>query len=200
MSWERRGGERTKKKGREEQASACYAHACASERREGGKKEGAVMRKRVMVVIDRTARAKHAMMWALTHVANKGDVMTLLHVLPPHCSASAHREEETSQLVNSLGSMCKAMRPQVRVEALVIQGPKLATVLGQVKKLDASVLVLKQSKPSSLCCMFQSSHEDFVEQCISRAECLTMAVRKQSSGVGGYLVSTRWQKNFWLLA
>lgn len=112
MSWER-GGERTKKKGREEQASACYAHACASERREGGKKEGVVMRKRVMVVIDRTARAKHAMMWALTHVANKGDVMTLLHVLPPHCSASAHREEETSHLINSLGSMCKAMRPQV---------------------------------------------------------------------------------------
>lgn len=78
------------------------------------------MRKRVMVVIDRTARAKHAMMWALTHVANKGDVMTLLHVLPPHCSASAHREEETSQLVNSLGSMCKAMRPQVMVPALTV--------------------------------------------------------------------------------
>ncbi|RRT57258.1 hypothetical protein B296_00033001 [Ensete ventricosum] len=120
-----------------------------------------------MVVIDRTARAKHAMVWALTHVANKGDVMTLLHVLPPHCSASAHREEETSHLLNSLGSLCKAMRPQVMARA----GPS----------------------PSPF-------HEDFVEQCISRAECLTMAVRKQSSGVGGYLVSTRWQKNFWLLA
>ncbi|VAI03855.1 unnamed protein product [Triticum turgidum subsp. durum] len=33
-----------------------------------------------------------------------------------------------------------------------------------------------------------------------QAECLTLAVRKQSKGVGGYLVSTRWQKNFWLLA
>ncbi|CAL9173752.1 unnamed protein product, partial [Musa hybrid cultivar] len=157
-------------------------------------------KKRVMVLIDGTARAEQAMVWALTHVANKGDLVTLLHVLPPHCSGSAHLEEETSRLIDSLGSICKAIRPQVRVEVLVIQGPKLATVLGQVKKLDVSVLVLNQSKPSPLCCMMTSSHEEFVEQCIDRAECQTMAVRKQSHGVGGYLVSTRWQKNFWLLA
>ncbi|RWW52907.1 hypothetical protein BHE74_00040640 [Ensete ventricosum] len=153
-----------------------------------------------MVLIDRTARAEQAMVWALTHVANKGDLVTLLHVLPPHCSGSAHREEETSRLIDSLGSICKAIRPQVRVEVLVIHGPKLATVLGQVKKLDVSVLVLKQSKPPPLCCMMTSSREEFVKQCIDRAECQTMAVRKQRHGVGGYLVSTRWQKNFWLLA
>jgi hypothetical protein len=46
----------------------------------------------------------------------------------------------------------------------------------------------------------RSSSEEFVEQCIDQAECLTLAVRKQSKAVGGYLVSTRWQKNFWLLA
>ncbi|WOL12708.1 hypothetical protein Cni_G21475 [Canna indica] len=163
------------------------------------RREGRTTKKRVMVVIDGSDRAKHAMIWALTHVANKGDTIVLLHVLPPHCSACREREE-TSHLMNSLAAICKATRPQVRVEALVIQGPKLTTVLGQVKKLEVSVLVLKQSKPSPLCCMFQSSHEDFVEQCINRAECLTMAVKKQSNGVGGYLVSTRWQKNFWLLA
>jgi hypothetical protein len=39
----------------------------------------------------------------------------------------------------------------VEVEALVIQGPMLATVLSQVKKLEASVLVLSQSKPSPFC-------------------------------------------------
>lgn len=37
---------------------------------------------------------------------------------------------------------------KVEVEALVIQGPKLATVLSQVRKLEASVLVLGQAKPS----------------------------------------------------
>lgn len=40
---------------------------------------------------------------------------------------------------------------KVEVEALIIQGAKLATVLSQVKKLEASVLVLSQCKPSPFC-------------------------------------------------
>lgn len=39
---------------------------------------------------------------------------------------------------------------QVEVEALVIQGPRLATVISQVKKLEVSVLVLGQKKASPL--------------------------------------------------
>ncbi|CAL4960195.1 unnamed protein product [Urochloa decumbens] len=148
-----------------------------------------------MVVVDESSGAKHAMMWALTHVANKGDFLTLLHVLP---HSGSGRGEEASSLANSLGTLCKASRPEVEVEALVIQGPKLATVLSQVKKLEASVLVLSQCRPSPYCWLGCS--EEFVEQCINQAECLTLAVRKQSKGVGGYLISTRWQKNFWLLA
>lgn len=154
-------------------------------------------KKRVMVVIDQTAGTKHAMMWALTHVANKGDLLTLLHVVAP---AEHHRRDETPMLASSLGALCKACKPEVEVEALVIQGPKLTTVLSQVRKLEASVLVLSQRSPSPLCCLFMSSHEEFVEQCINKADCLTLAVRKQSKGVSGYLISTRWQKNFWLLA
>ncbi|RCV28353.1 hypothetical protein SETIT_5G399000v2 [Setaria italica] len=196
----------------------------------GGMKQGdaaSAARKRVMVVVDESSGAKHAMMWALTHVANKGDFLTLLHVLP---HSGSGRGEEASSLANSLGTLCKASRPEVEVEALVIQGPKLATVLSQVKKLEASVLVLSQCRPSPYCWLswqrivkhtrsrfwserignrftsrrilflLRSSSEEFVEQCINQAECLTLAVRKQSKGVGGYLISTRWQKNFWLLA
>ncbi|KAK1287129.1 hypothetical protein QJS10_CPB19g00161 [Acorus calamus] len=178
-------------------------------------------RKRVMVVIENSPWAKHAAMWALTHVANKGDLLTLLHVVPPPpsisnggggdggggrggCSSSdGSFSSSPHQLVSSLGSLCKASKPEVEVEALVIQGPKLPTVLSQVKKLEASVLVLSQKKPSPLswlCMCVRSSEDDFVEECINNAECLTMAVRKQSGGLGGYLVSTRWHKNFWLLA
>ncbi|ONK56238.1 uncharacterized protein A4U43_C10F5540 [Asparagus officinalis] len=165
---------------------------------------GMGLKKRVMVVIDESTKAKQAMMWALTHIANKGDLLTLLHVVPPPHHDNHHhhhKDEHAPNLANSLGSLCKACKPEVEVEALVIQGPKLSTVISQVKKLEASVLVLSQSKPSLFsCCLFRSSSEDFVEQCINKAECLTLAVRKQSKGVGGYLVSTRWQKNFWLLA
>ncbi|KAJ0086122.1 hypothetical protein Patl1_08381 [Pistacia atlantica] len=167
----------------------------------GGDNGGLVMRKRVMVLVDQTSHSKHAMMWALTHVTNKGDLLTLLHVIPP-----SHHHDTSSNyspyLANSLGALCKACKPEVEVEALVIQGPKLATVISQVKKLEVSVLVLGQKKPSPLinCFCGTSRTEEFVEQCIKNAECLTVGVRKQSKGMGGYLISTRWQKNFWLLA
>ncbi|KAJ8640010.1 hypothetical protein MRB53_016704 [Persea americana] len=160
---------------------------------------GLSLKKRVMVVVDHSTRAKHAMMWALTHVANKGDLLTLLHIIPPHKGQSKHFSASSSHLAHSLGSLCTACKPEVEVEALVIQGQRLPTVLSQVKKLEASVLVLGQKTPT-VNCLFWSSCEDFVEQCINNAECLTLAVRKQSSGVGGYLISTRWRKNFWLLA
>ncbi|KAJ0969503.1 hypothetical protein J5N97_022380 [Dioscorea zingiberensis] len=168
----------------------------------GGGGGGVGNKKRVMVFIeDASKKAKHAMMWALTHVANKGDMLILLHVVPSYNSNGGQMSDDALQLAKSLGSHCKSCKPEVDVEAVVIQGPKLATVLSQVKKLEVSVLVLSQNKPSSpFCCLFKNSNEEFVEQCINQAECLTMAVRKQSKGMGGYLVSTRWHKNFWLLA
>lgn len=152
-----------------------------------------------MVVVDQSSHSKHAMMWALSHVANKGDLLTLLHVLPDHCSEGS---EASNYLASSLGSLCKASRPEVEIEALVVQGPKLATVMNQVKKLDVSVLVLGQKKPSHFlnCLRGKSSTEAFVEKCIEKFDCLTIGVRKQSQSIGGYLISTRWQKNFWLLA
>ncbi|OEL18136.1 hypothetical protein BAE44_0020845 [Dichanthelium oligosanthes] len=133
----------------------------------GGAKQQGEARKRVMVVVDESSGAKHAMMWALTHVANKGDFLTLLHVLP---HSGSGRGEEASSLANSLGTLCKASRPEVHISTCIC------------------------------ICILRSSSEEFVEQCINQAECLTLAVRKQSKGMGGYLISTRWQKNFWLLA
>lgn len=155
----------------------------------------------MMVVVDETSRSKHAMMWALTHVANNGDWLTLLHILSPDSSSSSSSSSSPT-LARSLASLSKACKPQVEVEAVVIQGPKLATVLSQVKKLEVSVLVLGQKKPSPIMtCLFgRSNTEEFVEKCINNAECLTIGVRKQSKSMGGYLISTRWQKNFWLLA
>ncbi|RWR82241.1 Adenine nucleotide alpha hydrolases-like superfamily protein [Cinnamomum micranthum f. kanehirae] len=198
---------------------------------------GVVLRKRVMVLVDQSTCAKDAMMWALTHVVNKGDHLTLLEIIPPRkdqrkilyssgsssCSASADFAESlVLDCKNFKPEVCSLKKPnqggrnygvfwqQVEVHALAIQGAKLPTVIFQVKKLQVSVLVLGQKKAFSspdvclrfhrLCSLYRSSSEDFVEQCISNAECLTVAVRKQSRDVGGYLISTRWQKNFWLLA
>lgn len=68
---------------------------------------GAVMKKRVMVVVDHSSHAKHAMMWALTHVANRGDLLTLLEVITPYSEGSSPR------LASSLSCLSKASRPEV---------------------------------------------------------------------------------------
>ncbi|KAL9255226.1 hypothetical protein AKJ16_DCAP02473 [Drosera capensis] len=164
---------------------------------------GVVMRKkRVMVVVDGSAYSKSAMMWALTHVANKGDLVTLIHVVGAYENGDSQRSSDGSDLASSLGSLCKSCKPEVEIEALVTRGPKLATILSQVKKLEVSVLVLGQKRPSPIinCLCGMSSSEELAEECINGADCLTIGVRKQSRGMGGYLISTRWQKNFWLLA
>ena len=81
----------------------------------GNDNTGLVMRKRVVVVVDQTSHSKHAMMWALTHVANKGDLLTLLHIIPPSDIGSGERTSDaySPYLASSLGSLCKASRPEV---------------------------------------------------------------------------------------
>jgi len=76
----------------------------------GNEDSGMVGKKRVMVVVDHTAHSKHAMMWALTHVANKGDLLTLLLVVPPHRGSESSC---STYLVNHLGSLCKDCKPEV---------------------------------------------------------------------------------------
>ncbi|TYI39325.1 hypothetical protein ES332_A02G090600v1 [Gossypium tomentosum] len=170
----------------------------------GSGDDGLVLRKRVMVLVDKSSHSRHAMMWALTHVANKGDLLTLLHVIPPTPNCS-HSPSSFTYLANSLGSLCKACKPEVEVEVLIIQGPKLCTVKSQVKKLGVSVLVVGQRRQSpllTLCLGGSRQNDEFVEQCIKTIDrhCLTIGVRRQRNGLGGYLITTRWLNNFWLLA
>ncbi|TYJ45839.1 hypothetical protein E1A91_A02G083200v1 [Gossypium mustelinum] len=170
----------------------------------GSGDDGLVLRKRVMVLVDKSSHSRHAMMWALTHVANKGDLLTLLHVIPPTPNCS-HSPSSFTYLANSLGSLCKACKPEVEVEVLIIQGPKLWTVKSQVKKLGVSVLVVGQRRQSpllTLCLGGSRQNDEFVEQCIKTIDrhCLTIGVRRQRNGLAGYLITTRWLNNFWLLA
>lgn len=81
-----------------------------------GESAAMVANKRVMVVVDQSGRSKHAMMWALTHLANKGDLLTILHVVPPnprHPLRSTGAGEDVPTLANSLGALCKACKPEV---------------------------------------------------------------------------------------
>eukprot|EP01018_Ginkgo_biloba_P016659 Gb_33732 [translate_table: standard] len=168
------------------------------------------LRKKVIVVVDSSREAKIAMLWALSHVINKFDTLTLLHViennkplLPGKSNCKPHRTRPDANgcdLANSLRSLCKARRPEVEIEAVAVEGEKAATIVSQAKKLEASLLILGQRKPSLFQRFFRSKKDELIDYCIDNAQCLTLAVRKQSSTVGGYLINSRWHKNFWLLA
>lgn len=71
-----------------------------------------LMKKRVMVVVDQSSHSKHAMMWALTHVTNKGDILTLLHNVSSSCKAS-EKASYSHDIATTLGSLCKACKPEV---------------------------------------------------------------------------------------
>ncbi|KAG0452497.1 hypothetical protein HPP92_025161 [Vanilla planifolia] len=70
-------------------------------------------KKRVMVVVDHGARAKQAMMWALTHVANKGDLLILLHVIPTATGRGG--SDDAPRLADTLGALCKECRPEASI-------------------------------------------------------------------------------------
>ena len=81
-------------------------------------------KKRVMVVVDHTSNSKHAMLWALTHVANKGDLVTLLHIVSHSTNRLSEMPSDSSSsssfLANSLGYLCKASRPEVLTSVLIL--------------------------------------------------------------------------------
>lgn len=81
---------------------------CGNEENSGN----VMVRKRVMVVVDHTWHSKHAMMWALTHVADKGDLVTLLHVVPPD-GAPPSQSSSSTYLLHYLVSLCRDCKPEV---------------------------------------------------------------------------------------
>ncbi|XP_057870313.2 uncharacterized protein LOC131076975 [Cryptomeria japonica] len=173
--------------------------------------------RRVMVVIDDSIEAESAMLWALSHAVYHSDTLILLHILPPLQAKgvlfAARDPEDPRRLVdmkacwfaNSLKALCKRHRPEVIVESVVIDGRNDdigCLIVSQAQNLQASLLVLGQPKSSFLyrVILRRSSKMGIVEYCINNAECMTVAVRKQSGDLGGYLIRTRKFRNFWMLA
>lgn len=95
---------------------------------------------------------------------------------------------------------------QVHVEMAVREGKdKGATIVEEAKRARASLLVLGQRKKSflrRLHMIWASKRKGirFVDYCIQNANCMTIAVRRKNRKFGGYLITTKRHKNFWLLA
>lgn len=175
--------------------------------------------RKIMVVVDSSAEAKVALQWALTHTVQSHDVIILLHV----AKLTTKQEKEDTrkkmsprvyELLHSLKKTCQSKRPEVEVEVKMAEGKeKGPTIVEEARKQEASLLVLGQKKQSTtwrLLLMWASnrvaatggggSGGGMVEYCIQNASCMALAVRRKSKRVGGYLITTKRQKDFWLLA
>lgn len=93
----------------------------------------------------------------------------------------------------------------------VVEGKEKGPVIvEEARKQGAALLVLGQRKRSTTwrLLMVWAGHRlgggggggGVVEYCIQNASCMAIAVRRKSKKVGGYLITTKRQKDFWLLA
>ncbi|MBA0660148.1 hypothetical protein Goklo_012197 [Gossypium klotzschianum] len=142
-----------------------------------GEKTGFLIGRKIMIVVDSSIEAKGALQ------------------APRACEP-----------VSSLQNMSKQKRPEVEVEVAVVEGKeKGLTIVEEAKKQGVALLVLGQKKKSMTwrpVMMWAGSRMTggVVEYCIQNATCMAVAVRRKSKKLGGYLITTKRHKDFWLLA
>ncbi|TMX02053.1 hypothetical protein EJD97_022756 [Solanum chilense] len=188
----------------------------------GGDDVAPVIGRKIMILVDSSLEAKNALQWALTHTVQSHDLLVLLYVTKP---SSSKQDEDSKKEINprifeflaSMKNICKLKRPEVQVEVAVAEGKeKGPIIIEESKKHDVSLLVLGQKKRSMtwrLIMMWAHGGRvvaggggggggggGVVEYCIQNASCMAIAVRRKSKKVGGYLITTKRQKDFWLLA
>lgn len=175
---------------------------------------------RVMVVIDSSIEAKAALHWALSHTVQSRDTVILLHVVTrPSVQGGNnnidHRVNQRSyKLLSSMKNLCQVHKPGVQVEILVKEGKeKGSTIVEEAKHEKVSLLVLGKRKRSIVWLVQKmwagnrrrirsssSSSCSATDYCVQNAKCMTVAVRKKGRNHGGYLITTKRHKDFWLLA
>ncbi|CAL5396360.1 unnamed protein product [Camellia sinensis] len=175
------------------------------------KKPGASIGRRIMIVVDSSLEAKGAVQWALTHTVQSQDVVILLYVSKPSKQGEETSKEivpspRVSEFLQSMKNMCQVKRPEVQIEVAVAEGKeKGPTIVEEAKKQGVALLVLGQKKHSMTWRLLMTWAGNrvgggVVEHCIQNASCMAIGVRRKSKKLGGYLITTKRHKDFWLLA
>ncbi|CAN1151677.1 hypothetical protein LINPERPRIM_LOCUS28498 [Linum perenne] len=174
------------------------------------------IKNKVMVVVDFTAEAKGALEWALSHVVRSHDSLLLLYVYKPD-SINNHCRKLQGDLIRAyeLLDSSSRRRPGAKVEVIIREGKNRGPVIvEEAKRQRVSLLVLGQRKRRIMRRVMRrlrirwrrssggggGEGEAAVKYCIEKAECMTIGVRRQGRRLGGYLITTKRHKNFWLLA
>ncbi|KAF8408242.1 hypothetical protein HHK36_007389 [Tetracentron sinense] len=174
-----------------------------------GAKLGLVLGRRIMIVVDSSLEAKGALQWALTHTIQSQDTIILLFVTKPSKQGEESNKETNPrvyELLYSMKNMCHLKRPEVQTEIVLVEGKEKGPIIvEEAKKQGVSLLVLGQRKRSMTWRLLMTWAGNrigggVVEYCIQNANCMTIAVRRKSKKLGGYLITTKRHKDFWLLA
>ncbi|KAL6893491.1 hypothetical protein ACP4OV_007589 [Aristida adscensionis] len=182
--------------------------------------------RRVMVVADgrRRAEAADALQWALAQAVRSNDTVVLLAVVKPAAGDAGDSCVKISrtrcyQHLDAMRKLCESTRPEVKVETCAVQAEERApAVVEAARQHGVSLLVLAQRRRRAVTrwLLLQTlwlrrwgrrrrqrgggggSTTTTVEYCIEHAPCVALGVRRRSSG--GYLLSSKRHKDFWLLA
>ncbi|KAH6832142.1 hypothetical protein C2S53_007702 [Perilla frutescens var. hirtella] len=165
--------------------------------------------RKIMIVADSTVEAKNAVQWAFSYTVQNQDMVTLLHVTKPSKRddqpISTDADVKVPEFLTRMKNSWQIKRPEVHIEVKVVEGKeKGLAVVAAVKKEGVAVLVVGQKKRFvtwRLMLMWAGNGGGGVaEYCVENASCMAIAVRRKSNKLGGYVVSTRRHKHFWLLA
>ncbi|KAK9064671.1 hypothetical protein SSX86_016053 [Deinandra increscens subsp. villosa] len=173
-----------------------------------------VVGRKVMIVIDSSIEAKNALQWALTHSVQSHDILVLLYVKkisPKQVGNEMNKEKATKVpgFIKSMKNMCQIKQTHLQVEISMVEGKdKGTTIVEEAKKQEVTMLVLGQKKqPITWRLLLTWAGKSsvgygggVVDYCVQNATCMAVAVRRKSKRVGGYLITTKRQKDFWLLA
>lgn len=125
----------------------------------------------------------------------------------PHMFIPSHVEILYIQLLISPMCFIVLVSQQVQVEMAITEGKEKGPIIvEEAKRQTVSLLVLGQKRKSIVWRLMNrwSSKKkavgDIVDYCIQNSSRMTIAVRRKSSKLGGYLITTKRHKNFWLLA
>ncbi|CAN6310254.1 unnamed protein product [Urochloa humidicola] len=169
--------------------------------------------RRVMVLADGRAEAAGALQWALSQAVRSNDTVVLLTVVKPVVAQDAVSDScvkmlgtKSQRQLDALKTLCESTRPEVKVETCAVEAEERApAVVEAARRHGASLLVLGQRRRRAVGRWLQALWRrrrggagGMVEYCIEQAPCAALAVRRRSSG--GYLVSSKRHKDFWLLA
>lgn len=164
-----------------------------------------------MIAGETSLEVNSALQWALSHTVQSHDTILLLDVVKPskHGGGKIDREKRSAkdfELLNAMKKVCQAKKPEVQVELSLVEGKERGpTIVEEARKQGASLLVLGQKRRSitwRLLVTWASNRiaGGVADYCVQNSSCMALAVRRKSKRTGGYLITTKRHKDFWLLA